>query len=72
MENKTLTRGISHFKVSHMKNVCRRIIAKIVRDGTEVEHATRVTQLLNIWLRAHELEIADDLEKRVSALEAGA
>jgi hypothetical protein len=72
MENKSTTRGISLSKVSHVKNVCRRIIAQIIRDGTEVEHATRVTQLLNVWLRAHELEIADDLEKRVASLEAKA
>jgi len=47
----------------------QRIVSKIFRDGTEVEHAGRVANLLNTFLRAWELEKMTDVEKRLEALE---
>jgi len=69
MSDNNDTRGVSLSKISHVKNISRRIISRIFREGTEVEHAGKVVQLLQTWLKAHEMELADDLEKRVKALE---
>jgi hypothetical protein len=38
-------------------------------EGTELEHAGRISQLLSNWLKAWELDKIGDIEKRLEELE---
>jgi hypothetical protein len=47
----------------------RRIVDKAFDEGSELENAGRISQLLTNWLRAWELEKVSDLELRLQAVE---
>jgi hypothetical protein len=71
-ENKTpKRRGIALNSPQDARRIVRRIIDKAFEDGSELENAGRISQLLGNWLKAWELDKISDIEKRLDALEKG-
>jgi hypothetical protein len=48
----------------------RRILDRAFEEGSELENAGRISQLLANWLKAWELDKISDIEKRLTELEA--
>jgi hypothetical protein len=71
-ENKTpKRRGITLKTPEDARRLIRRILDRAFEDGSELEHAGRISQLLGNWLKAWELDKISDIEKRLGALEKG-
>jgi hypothetical protein len=69
-ENKTVKRrGITLNTPQDARRIVRRIIDRAFEEGSELENAGRISQLLANWLKAWELEKVSDIEKRLEALE---
>ncbi len=69
-ENKTpKRRGITLKTPEDARRLIRRIVDKAFDEGSELENAGRISQLLTNWLRAWELEKVSDLELRRQAVE---
>lgn len=69
-ENKNAKRrGITLNKPEDARRLIRRVLNKAFSEGSELEHAGRISQLLLCWLKAWELEKISDIEARVTALE---
>ena len=69
-ENKKVRRrGITLNSPQDARRIVRRIIDRAFEEGSELEHAGRISQLLANWLKAWELEKVSDIEKRLEALE---
>jgi len=69
-ENKTpKRRGITLKTPEDARRLIRRIVDKAFDEGSELENAGRISQLLTNWLRAWELEKVSDLELRLQAVE---
>jgi hypothetical protein len=69
-ENKNVRRrGITLNSPQDARRIVRRIIDRAFEEGSELEHAGRISQLLANWLKAWELEKVSDIEKRLEALE---
>jgi len=49
----------------------QRVTNRIFREGSEVEHAGKLAQLWNVFLKSWELEKLADIEKRLSTVEEG-
>ena len=64
-------RGISLKCPGDARKAVQRIVSNIFKEGSEIENAAKVAQLLNIFLRAWELDKLSDVEKRLAALEGG-
>jgi hypothetical protein len=62
-------RGITLKTPDDARRLIRRILDKAFAEGSELEHAGRISQLLSNWLKAWELEKVSDIEKRLSELE---
>ena len=70
-ENKNLkARGVSINKPSDVRRIARRVISDIFQENSQIEHAGKINQLLQTWLRAYEIEKLADIEARLRALEA--
>lgn len=65
----TKYRGISLNNPRDVRRICRRIVNDIFTEGSQIEHAGRLNNLLLTWLRAWELEKLSDVEKRLAAVE---
>lgn len=65
----TKFRGISLNTPQDVRRICRRVINDIFTEGSQIEHAGRLNNLLITWLRSWELEKLSDVEKRLTALE---
>lgn len=63
-------KGIALRDPTDARRAVQRIVSKIFREGTEVEHAGKVANLLQVFLKAWELDKISDIEKRLTALEA--
>ena len=69
-ENKNVRRrGITLNSPQDARRLVRRVIDRAFEEGSELEHAGRISQLLGNWLKAWELEKVSDIEKRLEALE---
>jgi hypothetical protein len=69
-ENKNVRRrGITLNSPQDARRIVRRIIDRAFEEGSELEHAGRISQLLANWLKAWELQKVSDIEKRLEALE---
>jgi hypothetical protein len=63
------TRGVTLREPRDVRRVVQRITSKAFQEGTELTHAGRISQLMNCWLKAFELERLADIEKRLAILE---
>lgn len=52
-----------------VRRITRRVISDIFAEGSQIENAGKVNQLLQTWLRGWELEKISDLEERIMKLE---
>lgn len=69
-ENKNVRRrGITLNSPQDARRIVRRIIDRAFEEGSELENAGRISQLLANWLKAWELQKVSDIEKRLEALE---
>ncbi len=69
-ENKNAKRrGITLNTPQDARRLIRRIVDKAFAEGSELEHAGRISQLMSNWLKAWELEKVSDIEARLTALE---
>ena len=71
-ENKNVRRrGITLNSPQDARRLIRRVIDRAFEEGSELEHAGRISQLLANWLKAWELEKVSDIERRLEVLEKG-
>ena len=69
-ENKNVKRrGITLKSPQDARRIVRRVIDRAFEEGTELENAGRISQLLANWLKAWELDKVSDIEKRLEVLE---
>ncbi len=69
-ENKTSKRrGITLKTPEDARRLIRRILDRAFEEGSELEHAGKISQLLGNWLKAWELDKISDIEKRLAELE---
>lgn len=52
-----------------VRRIARRVISDIFAEGSQIDNAGKVNQLLQTWLKGWELEKIADIERRLSALE---
>ena len=64
-------RGITLNSPQDARRLIRRVIDRAFEEGSELENAGRISQLLGNWLKAWELEKVSDIEKRLDELEKG-
>jgi hypothetical protein len=69
--NNPKRRGITLNSPHDARRLIRRIMDRAFEEGSELEHAGRISQLLGNWLKAWELEKVSDIEKRLEELEKG-
>ena len=70
VENKNVKRrGITLKSPQDARRIVRRVIDRAFEEGTELENAGRISQLLANWLKAWELDKVSDIEKRLEVLE---
>lgn len=67
--NPKQTRGVTLREPKDVRRVVQRIVSKAFQEGSELEHAGKISQLMGCWLKSWELEKIDDIEKRLSVLE---
>ncbi|MDD3565963.1 MAG: hypothetical protein PHN90_09895 [Methanothrix sp.] len=68
---KPKTRGVSIKSPADVRRIARRVISDIFAEGSQIENAAKVNQLLQTWLKGWELEKMADLEERIARLEKG-
>ncbi len=67
--NPKQTRGVTLHSLKDVRRVVQRITSKAFREGTELENAGRISQLLGCWLKSWELDKLSDIERRLKVLE---
>lgn len=55
--------------VDDVKELIREVLEEICNDGKQVEMSGRICNLLQVWLKGHEMSKIEDIEKRLAALE---
>ena len=63
------TRGVTLREPRDIRRVCQRIISRAFQQSEELAYSGRISQLMNCWLKAFELERLADIEKRLAVLE---
>jgi hypothetical protein len=58
-----------YFMFKFVKKITRRVISDIFQENSQIENAAKVNQLLQTWLKAHEMEELSDLETRLAELQ---
>lgn len=66
---KPKTRGVTIKSPADVRRITRRVISDIFAEGSQIENAGKVNQLLQTWLKGWELEKVSDLEERIMKLE---
>jgi len=61
---------VSINKPSDVRRIARRVICDIFQENSQIEHAGKINQLLQTWLKGWEAEKIEDLERRIKELEA--
>lgn len=56
--------------VNDVKELIRQVLEEICNEGKSVEMSGRVCNLLQVWLKGHEMSKIEDIENRLQALEA--
>ena len=70
VENKNVKRrGITLNSPQDARRLIRRIVDRAFEEGSELENAGRISQLLGHWLKSWELDKILDIEKRLAELE---
>jgi hypothetical protein len=70
VENKNVKRrGITLNSPQDARRLIRRIVDRAFEEGSELEHAGRISQLMTNWLKAWDLEKVDDIEAWLLVLE---
>ena len=67
--NNKRTRGLTIKSPEDVRRVARWVISDIFQEDSQIEHAGKVNQLLQTWLKGWELEKLESIEKRLRALE---
>ena len=62
-------RGVTLREPKDVRRVIQRITSKAFQEGSELEYAGRIAQLMGCWLKAWELDKLSDIEQRLAALE---
>jgi hypothetical protein len=62
-------RGVTLRTPEDVRRLVQRIASKAFQEGSELENAGRISQLLGCWLKAFELDKISDIEKRLDVLE---
>ncbi len=62
-------RGVTLRSPEDVRRLIQRIASRAFQEGSELEHAGRISQLLGNWLKAWELEKVSDIERRLEELE---
>ena len=62
-------RGVTLHTPKDVRRVVQRITSKAFQQGSELEHAGRISQLMGCWMKAWELDKLSDIERRLLALE---
>lgn len=62
-------RGVTLREPKDVRRVIQRITSKAFQEGSELEYAGRIAQLMGCWLKAWELDKISDIEQRLAALE---
>jgi predicted transcriptional regulator len=52
-----------------VRELIRTVIEEIVNEGSQVENAGRICNLLQVWLRASEQSKLEEIEQRLAKLE---
>jgi len=69
-DNKNVRRrGITLNTPQDARRLVRRVIDRAFEEGSELEHAGKISQLLGNWLKAWKLDKILDIEKRLAELE---
>ena len=70
VENKNVKRrGITLNSPQDARRLIRRIVDRAFEEGSELEHAGRISQLMSNWQKAWDLEKVDDIEAWLLVLE---
>ncbi len=64
------TRGITLREPKDVRRVVQRITSKAFQEGSELEYAGRIAQLMGCWLKAWEMDKLSEIEARLTVLEA--
>lgn len=64
------TRGVTLRDPHDARRIIRKVISAIFREGNEVQHAGKISNLLIVWLRAWEIEKNDEICRRLEELTA--
>jgi hypothetical protein len=67
--NPKRTRGVTLREPKDIRRVIQRITSKAFQEGSELENAGRISQLMGCWLKAWELDKLSDIERRLEVLE---
>jgi hypothetical protein len=62
-------RGVTLRNPHDVQRICKRLIDGAFRDGSELELMGRITNALNTFLKAWELEELETLKERLEKLE---
>lgn len=62
-------RGVTLHTPKDVRRVVQRITSKAFQEGSELENAGKISQLMGNWLKAWELDKISDIEKRLEAIE---
>lgn len=65
------TRGVTLREPKDVRRVCQRIVSKAFQQGDELQFSGRIAQLMGCWMKAFELEMLADIERRLEVLEHG-
>lgn len=68
-KNPKQRRGVVLRSPEDVRRLIQRIASRALVEGSELENAGRISQLLSNWLKAWELDKLSDIEKRLSELE---
>jgi len=62
-------RGVTLRTPEDVRRVVQRITSTAFQEGTELQNAGKISQLLGSWLKAFELDKISEIEKRLKQLE---
>ena len=68
--NNKRTRGLTIKSPADVQRVARWVVSDIFQENSQIEHAGKINQLLQTWLKGWEAEKIEDLERRIKELEA--
>lgn len=68
-ENKNQrTRGVTLREPKDVRRIVQRVVSASFREGSEVENAGKISQLLTVWLKAWDIEQSSVVMQRLEEL----